>query len=281
MLRPHSNRRRGVRGPAGKVDAPHLARSLTVGGKRAWPCVATHSEKAMQEGNDSIPRRSPDTEMADDCLAVAGFDNAARVLACWDTARGGRPMALRHDIEPAALGPALAQCFVAEVVAPQVARLRIAGSGLHDLMGMDVRGMPLTAFLTGTARAEVLHAVAQVRRGARVQLPLIAPARPRQPAMDGLLMLLPLSSDGRRIDLVLGALDTSGVLGVAPRRFTMAAGRPRLLATRTAPLLQGLHGADRSAQPPAAPAVRPGHAATGATKAAQRARFRVIDGGLA
>ncbi|MCC5984967.1 MAG: PAS domain-containing protein [Rhodobacteraceae bacterium] len=234
----------------------------------------------MQEGNESIPRRNPALEMADGSLAIGGFENAAQVLACWETARAGRPMALRREIDPATLGQALAQCFVAEVVAPQVARLRIAGSGLHDLMGMDVRGMPLTAFLTGTARAEVMQAVAQVRRGARVKLPLIAPAGPRQPAMDGLLMLLPLSSDGRRIDLVLGALDTSGVIGAAPRRFRMAAGRPRLLADRTAPLLQGLRGIDRSAQTPATVARR-GHADPEAARAARRVRLRVIDGGLA
>ncbi len=232
----------------------------------------------MQDGNEIISRRSPGPDMAEQASSLDGFDNAARVLACWEAARAGRPMALRRDIDPAALGQALAQCFVAEIVAPQVARLRIAGSGLHDLMGMDVRGMPLTAFLTSAARAELRQAVAQVGCGARVQLPLIAPAAPRQPPMDGLLMLLPLSSDGRGIDLVLGALDTCGVIGAAPRRFAMTAAQPRLRGAHTAPVLQILRGVTA---PGKNPATQPAPARCSATRPAHRPHLRVIAGGLA
>ena len=61
-------------------------------------------------------------------------------------------MPLRSEIDPRGLKGALEYCFVLERIAPGLARLRVAGSHLGDLMGMEVRGMPITAFYDENGR---------------------------------------------------------------------------------------------------------------------------------
>jgi len=205
----------------------------------------------------------PETDT--DTQRMQGFPRAAQVIACWHAARRARPVPLRRDIAPAPLGEALAQCFIAALVSPRVARLRIAGSGLHDLMGMDVRGMPLTAFFDTDARRVVMQATEQLCSGARVALPMVAERGLRRPPMEGLLVMLPLSSDGNGIDMVLGALDTVGVTGTPPRRFATAKPTPAAFGQRTAPLAQILQ--DRMPVPAAPERTGRPHG------------LRVIDGG--
>lgn len=154
--------------------------------------------------------------------SVRGFARAAQVIDCWHAARGARQVPLRNQIAPAPLGSALGHCFIAALVNPRVARLRIAGSALCELMGMDVRGMPLTAFFVPATRPLVIQATEHLARGVRAILPMAAEHGLRRPPMDGLLVLLPLSSDGSRIDMALGVLDTVGVTGTPPRRFASA-----------------------------------------------------------
>jgi hypothetical protein len=58
--------------------------------------------------------------------------------------------------------------FLVEQIAPgNHGRLRLAGMGLSDLLGMDVRGMPITALLT-VARARCPKRLAGRFRGEHV-----------------------------------------------------------------------------------------------------------------
>lgn len=68
--------------------------------------------------------------------------------AHWRAVRGGRALPARSDLDPAALDAVLPWAFVAERVAPGVARLRVAGRKLTELLGMEARGMPLCAFFS-------------------------------------------------------------------------------------------------------------------------------------
>jgi len=169
---------------------------------------------------------------ADETLARAEARFPAVVLALrhWETLRAGRPMPERDEIDPRALGGALEFLFVAESVAPGVARLRLAGQHLAQLIGMEPRGMPLCALFTGQARAELAEAVAQVAgSGLRVLMPIRAEPGPGRPALDGLLALMPLAAGSAgRGPRILGALQTRGPIGRVPRRLTLAGPAERL-----------------------------------------------------
>ncbi|MCC5988131.1 MAG: PAS domain-containing protein [Pararhodobacter sp.] len=145
------------------------------------------------------------------------------VLGYWEIRRGARIAPARSEIEPAPLAEALRFMFIAELVAPGVARLRFAGQHLHDLLGMEPRGMPLSCLLAAPSRDELAEALARVQKGARVQLPLRAARGLGKPGMDGLLALMPLTDSAGQITRVLGVLETHGQIGRTPRRFDLAA----------------------------------------------------------
>lgn len=224
------------------------------------------------------PSLLPGTALAETATRlekVEGFAQVGTILRHWAKLKGDRIAPLRREIDPRPIASALSQTFIAALVAPRVARMRIAGTGLHDLMGMDVRGMPLTAFFNGPAREEVMRACGHVSQGGHVLLPLRTEKAVGQPAMDGLLALLPLSSDGKRIDLVLGILESSGQIGTAPRRFQLRTPKPAPNAaapSRTRPLMDSLRA---RLSPPAT--VDPALAQAGAAE--RRAAFKVIAGG--
>lgn len=149
-----------------------------------------------------------------------GFPAARAVQAYWEALRGPRLAPARAEIDPRPLADSLDVLFIAEIVAPGVARIRLAGQRLGALLGMEPRGMPLSVFFTGHGREEIVAAVRQVALGARVTLPLRSDPGPRRPPLDAILALLPLTDHAGGLTRVLGVLEPRSVeFGRAPRRF--------------------------------------------------------------
>ncbi|WP_209427574.1 PAS domain-containing protein [Pararhodobacter sp. SW119] len=151
------------------------------------------------------------------------------VQAYWDRLRVGRAMPFRSEIDPREIDTALEYTFIAEIVAPGVARLRVAGTHLNDLLGMEARGMPLSVYMTGESRGELATAIRQVSQGARAQLPLRSDAGVGKPALDGLLVLMPLRDRAGQATRILGIVETHGQIGRLPRRFRLAGPVTRLV----------------------------------------------------
>ena len=140
--------------------------------------------------------------------------------AYWHGLRRGRVVPSRSDIDPRGIDGILEYAFVAERIAPGHARIRIAGSHLCDVMGMEVRGMPLSAMLSPVSRNLTSDLIKQVFDApAQVDLSLTAEKRIGKPALNGRMMLLPMTDDFGDISRVLGCLVTDGKIGRAPRRF--------------------------------------------------------------
>jgi hypothetical protein len=162
---------------------------------------------------------------------VLDYPAVCGVQAYWDRLRAGRTMPARSEVDPREISAALAHTFVAEIVAPGVARLRVAGSHLNDLLGMEARGMPLSVYMTGASRHELAQAIQQVAQGARAQLPLRSDGGIGKPALDGLLVLMPLRDRAGQPTRILGVLETHGQIGRLPRRFRLAGPVTRLVDT--------------------------------------------------
>ncbi len=216
------------------------------------------------------------------------FSAVDLVLAKWDRLRGDRIAPARAELDPARLAPALEFMFVAEIVAPGVARLRLAGQSLYNTLGMEPRGMPLCCLMAPPAREELAEAVRQVAHGARVRLPLRAPRGLGRPAMDGQMVLLPLTDSAGRITRLLGVLETHGQPGRTPRRFHLAgAASPLFPPAAAAPADPMTTGRIPPNPEPSAPLRTEPHAqapettttAVGAVPG--RAGWRVIEGGRA
>ncbi|PJE26030.1 PAS domain-containing protein [Pseudooceanicola antarcticus] len=234
---------------------------------------------------------------------MAGFVNQARfttvqeVEAYWEAIRGGRLVPRRSDIDPRGIERALEYAFILERVAPGIARLRIAGSHLSDLMGMEVRGMPLSAFMTPQGRNQLGEILEEVfDNPAKATIDLLAERGIGKPEIEAKLLLLPMKSDLGDISRVLGCLATTGEIGRAPRRFEITGSRVTPLLgdfMQNEPAEEGsdpgpeipkrIEPAPRRglSEPPAAPFLPSSQGATGSTrprlKPGPRPYLRVVD----
>lgn len=140
--------------------------------------------------------------------------------AYWEDCRKGGDVPARADIDPRRIAALLPHAFIAERIAPGVVRLRVAGTHLGDLMGMDVRGMPLSCLIEPAARdAFALHLVDLFDRPACLRVALRSRGGLGRPALAGTMLLLPLRSDLGDVSRALGCLVTHGRIGRAARRF--------------------------------------------------------------
>jgi hypothetical protein len=149
-----------------------------------------------------------------------GYAPLSLVEAYWDALRAGRGMPKRAEIDPRGIETALEFAFILERVAPGVARIRVAGRNIAKLVGIEPRGLPLTAVLPPDARAAMVYYIEAAFNGPSiVELPLEAPRAVGQPQLQGKIMLLPLRDDHGRVSRVLGVLVMSGRRGIGGRRF--------------------------------------------------------------
>jgi len=165
-----------------------------------------------------------------ECGPVAGEADGARTeahlrafRAHWEACRRGADVPMRADIDPRGIEPLISSAFIAERIAPGVVRLRVAGVHLNDLMGMEVRGMPLATFIAPEDRDGFALRVVDLFDGPAVlRLALRSRRGIGRPALGATMMLLPLRSDLGDISRALGCLVADGPVGRAPRRFGIA-----------------------------------------------------------
>ncbi|SMX35016.1 PAS domain-containing protein [Actibacterium lipolyticum] len=144
------------------------------------------------------------------------------VEAYWEGLRSGRSMPARSDVDPRGLERALEFAFVLERVAPNVARFRLAGQHLTALMGMDVRGMPLSALFAPSGRELLGDQIENLFDTPQtIRLTLSGEGGLGKPALDAGMLLLPLHNEVGEVNRALGCLISEGQIGNAPRRFVI------------------------------------------------------------
>ncbi|MFE3835712.1 PAS domain-containing protein [Pseudogemmobacter sonorensis] len=155
-------------------------------------------------------------------------DTAPQILrAYWEALRredGGFPT--RAMLDPRGLAPILSHVFIAERIGEGILRLGIAGSGLADLGGCDMRGLPLTMLFLPGARARITPMIEAVARGRSLaRIDLLAERALGQPELSARMLLLPLAPEDHGSHPVLGCLAGDGKAERKPRRFTVTHAR--------------------------------------------------------
>lgn len=153
---------------------------------------------------------------------VGGMSIVSRVCQYWANLRRDGAVPRRSDVESRALADMLPHVFLAEIVTPRVARMRICGHQIEELLGMDMRGMPLSVLFRSTARPDIAEALEQVQMGARVILSLESETGFGQPQITANVALMPLADECGRITRVMGVIERQGEIGRSPRRFKLA-----------------------------------------------------------
>ena len=178
--------------------------------------------------------------------------------AYWEAVRPPGDLPRRSQIDPRGIESALDIAFLAERVAPGIARFRLAGQRIDALMGMSVRGMPLSALIEPDARAAFGEALERCFAGpAIVEMALRGANGLGLPRLEARLLLLPLRTEDGRVSRALGGFASEGRIGATPRRFDLVAveASPVFPAESTfdgAEARQPLHGfaEDRAAYAP-------------------------------
>ncbi|UXX83589.1 PAS domain-containing protein [Roseovarius pelagicus] len=172
------------------------------------------SDKPGNHDTDDVHHLHPCPNEAEDTQAMEA------VIAYWQRCRVNGPVPRRSDIDPRGIEPLLSNAFIVERIAPGLARLRVAGAHLSDLLGMEVRGMPISAFFNPDQRdALAQHLVQVFDAPAIMHLSLRSDGAYGTSALTGSMVLLPLASDLGDISRALGCLITHGDVIRAPRRF--------------------------------------------------------------
>ncbi|MGR3501329.1 PAS domain-containing protein [Pseudaestuariivita sp.] len=141
-----------------------------------------------------------------------------QIEAYWRALRDGRDVPWRSDVDPRGLEPHLDAVFLAERIAPGTARLRIAGAGIGRVIGLEARGLPLSALFRAGARKVLSEAIERCCTGkAPLRLTLHTPLG----HLAGYMLLLPLRDDEGRITRLLGGLAPATTLPTSPTRLTI------------------------------------------------------------
>lgn len=207
----------------------------------------------------------------------------------WDRLRAGRVAPYRAEVDPRQFEGALENTFIVEKLAPDTMRVRLAGTRICEMMGMEVRGMEPAALIDERDRVRFERLLNVVMNEPAVVEVRLA-AQNRAGVYRAMMLLMPLRSDFGDINRVMGCTSGEGDLFAAPLAFTIedvavTPIEPSLnVETRTA--MPGFADAQAEFSPgPPAPKLR---TIEGNPNAAARPRdgkprdgtrrFRVIDG---
>lgn len=155
----------------------------------------------------------------------------SQTRAYWEGLRQGAALPQRKAVDPRGLVEVLDRVFLADRIGRGIARIRIAGSGLTDFAGLDIRGLPLSCLFAPESRGPLAETLEKVFTGpALAEIDLASDRAPGWGAVARLL-LLPLDDEtGGR--LVLGVM---GFAEPAPSRCKLQILSRREEALRIAP----------------------------------------------
>jgi len=210
------------------VTLPKNESHLDLQGRQV-PCPIFHPVAKVTPMSEIVPFAHAANPAP--ALAQTAID---QVCAYWASLPRNGLAPNRADVDASAIAGALPDLFIAEFVTPRVARLRLVGHRVEDLLDMEMRGMPLTALFTGPARPVLTDALEQVARGARVILPLDGEVGFGLPALTGQMALLPLCDQTGAITRVMGVILYQGTIGRKSRRLNVSAPHASLLPPLTA-----------------------------------------------
>jgi hypothetical protein len=150
-------------------------------------------------------------------------DPLVLVRAYWEALRQDNEIPFRTDINPRGIEHVLSCTFLIERVAPGMARFRIAGMDFADMLGMDVRGLPLSAVFVPEARAALASKLEQVFHSpAILEMTLEASGSLLKPDLKANMLVMPLRDASGQTNLALGCMALKGKIGRSPRRFAIS-----------------------------------------------------------
>ena len=151
-----------------------------------------------------------------DLVAPAQFEGLSQTRAYWEGLRHGTALPSRRDVDPRGLVGVLDRVFLADRIGRGLAQIRIAGSGLTEFAGADMRGLPISCLFGAESRGQLADTLEKVFSDPAVaELDLTSDRAPGG-GLIARLLLLPLADEtgGRLVLGVMGFSDLAS--GPAP-----------------------------------------------------------------
>lgn len=143
-----------------------------------------------------------------------------RVEKHWEKMRKMGPVPAQLALSPEPLDSALSHCFVLERVGTTIARFRVAGQALTQLMGMEARAMPLSSLFSSEGREALGPLVNSACEGPEiVEIPIIASRGIGRTPMRGRLLMLPLKDRDGDVTRLFGCIVSDTLPGRRVLRF--------------------------------------------------------------
>lgn len=150
----------------------------------------------------------------------------AAVETHWRAIGGTRAVPRRDDIDPSYMIEALDSILLIERIAPRQARIRIAGQRVSDLLGMDLRGMPLSCLIAPPSRSWLGDSIETLFDGpAVVELGLAGPRGTLRTRPTAELVMLPLTDKSGAVTRALCYAGLPRKHPVAPMRLDISGER--------------------------------------------------------
>ncbi|MEM7642681.1 MAG: PAS domain-containing protein [Pseudomonadota bacterium] len=142
----------------------------------------------------------------------------------WSSLRDGQAIPRRDALEPRSMSFTLGHSMILDRVRPGTIRVRLGGRIMQDIMGMEVRGLPIRAFFDLEARTRATHLVEQVfETPATLEMDLISDGQGG--GLRGQLLVLPLLDHVGQPTKALTCLGLDGPVLEPPRRFRIVSHR--------------------------------------------------------
>ena len=147
------------------------------------------------------------------------------VLGYWENLREGTILPKRSDLDPSDLRGALPFTFLLERAGHGIARMRVSGQHISDLLGQNARGLPISVFCASGTKKKFLHLLDDVfDRPASLAMDLVA-RDGGSPLKTAEMLILPLLSANGRVERALGCIASSGPIEFPPYRFDIKSSR--------------------------------------------------------
>lgn len=138
----------------------------------------------------------------------------------WASRREGADLPRRTALDPKAMGPVLGHAMILDRVRPGTVRVRLGGHVLHQMMGMEVRGLPVRAFFDVADRDRVMAHIEKVFTiAATLEFDLISDGP--DGIVTGRMLILPLLDTANRVTKALAVLVSDRIVTDPPRRFQL------------------------------------------------------------
>ena len=157
--------------------------------------------------------------------------NILRLLKYWEDLRAGRAVPLRSEIDPRKIGNLLDASFILEQTNSGGLRFRLAGTGLCDSMGMDLRGIPAFAIINPNARETFEDVLSATLTPPAVSELSLTSQTIGGADVQSRMLLLPLASDDGEINRILGCVTAPPQALTPPMRYDIVGAKSKRIIT--------------------------------------------------